>query len=143
MSRLTGIAILLATLAPVPGSYFTLMATLQATGIHDLRQFFSQAKAHSLITHGANIDLPTWAFLLMGLLIWCVGLYVFYLIHISQNTRISSKEKQAWYLTLVLGHLVMPLNLIAMTRYWYKSIWRPSPQGDLRVIEDATSTKQT
>lgn len=130
MSRPVKLLILIATLAPVPGSYMTLMATLRATGVEDIRHLFTRSAARSIITHGVNIDVPVWAFMLMGLLIWCVMMYVFYLVHITQNKEISSGEKQMWYLTLVLGHLLMPLNLIVMTRYWYAYVWR-RPAGNV------------
>ena len=55
--------------------------------------------------------------------LWQIGLFVLYLIHLIGTERIPKDLKALWGVILFLG------GIVAMGIYWYMFIWRePAPQ---------------
>lgn len=54
----------------------------------------------------------------------CIGLFIFYLVHIIQNQRIDNEKRILWITVLVM------LYGIAMPIYWFVHIWQDHSRAD-------------
>ena len=59
-----------------------------------------------------------------GLIVSSLGLLIYYIIHIMNNTRLNSMEQLVWVIIILFA------NMIGYPIYWYMQIWKaPAATG--------------
>lgn len=62
--------------------------------------------------------------LIVPTILWGVGLFILYLIHLLKTDRVRQDQKALWGVILFLG------GIIAMVVYWFMYVWpEPRPGG--------------
>ena len=79
---------------------------------------------------GSMIWMIIWIVLMV---IFSVGLLIYYVVHVINNKAIDSNEKLVWILVFIFG------NMIGFPIYWYMRIWRDMPERDTPVAANYQS----